>query len=187
MIAIIPARGGSTRIPRKNIKLFHGEPIIAYSINVAKSVCSQTWVSTDDGEIAEIAVRLGARVMYRPEALAVNEVGTQDVMKHALDWLGATGIAFCIYPCAPMLRHSTLYAASNPLRDGKLDYVVPVATWLRDPGQFYAGNADAFRCGRPLLGPRTAILPIDPETECDINTPEDWTKAEVMFKHQRAA
>ena len=74
-VAIIPARGGSRRIPRKNIRPFHGQPIIAYSIEAASMVFGQVWVSTEDAEIAETAHKLGAFVLYRPRALAADVIG----------------------------------------------------------------------------------------------------------------
>ena len=88
-IAIIPARGGSKRIPRKNIKEFHNKPMIAYSIEAAKnSGCfDKVIVSTDDAEIAEVAIQYGAEVPFiRPENISDDFATTLDVMQHAIDW-----------------------------------------------------------------------------------------------------
>lgn len=88
-ICIIPARGGSKRIPRKNIKDFMGKPMIAYSIEAAlKSACfGRIIVSTDDQEIAQVAKTYGAEVPFmRPEALANDHAGTLPVIKHAIEW-----------------------------------------------------------------------------------------------------
>ena len=88
-IAVIPARGGSKRIPKKNIKLFNGKPIIAYSIEAAlTSECFDTViVSTDDNEIAKIATKYGAQVPFmRPDEISDDHATTLDVMKHAIDW-----------------------------------------------------------------------------------------------------
>jgi len=89
-VAIIPARGGSKRIPRKNIKPFHGKPLIAYSIETAlkSKLFDQIIVSTDDEEIADVAKKYGAEVPFiRPKNLADDFTGTADVINHALEWL----------------------------------------------------------------------------------------------------
>jgi pseudaminic acid cytidylyltransferase len=108
-IAIIPARGGSIRIPRKNIREFHAKPIIAYSSDAGKqSKCfERIVVSTDDDEIAGIAREFGAEVPFgRPLSLADAHAGTMDVVKHAVDTLEASGVAFewtcCIYATAAL-------------------------------------------------------------------------------------
>lgn len=180
-VAIIPARGGSRRIPRKNIREFHGKPIIAYSIEAARAALfDQVWVSTEDQEIAEVAIAFKAHVLYRPLDLARDEVGTQEVMKNALAAMPGAEVACCIYPCAPLLRPNVLRRALE-LLVGDRNYIVPVGVWLSDPGQFYIGRADAFRRGVPLIGPGTCLMQIDPGTSCDINTEEDWKRADAMY------
>jgi len=103
-IAIIPARGGSKRIPRKNIKNFHGKPLIAWSIEVAKKagVFDHIIVSTDDAEIAEIAKQHGAKVPFiRPVELSGDHAGTTEVIAHAIRWMNAAqwkvDAVCCIY------------------------------------------------------------------------------------------
>ena len=89
-ICVIPARGGSKRIPRKNIREFNGKPIIAYSIEAAlESNCfEQIIVSTDDNEVAEVAKTYGAKVPFiRPTELSNDYAGTIPVIKHAVEWL----------------------------------------------------------------------------------------------------
>lgn len=111
-IAIIPARGGSQRIPRKNIKLFNGEPMIAHSIRVAlaSGVFDRVIVSTDDQEIADVARACGAEVPFmRPADLADAFTGTAAVIQHALQSVSGTfGQSFeyacCIYATAPLLQ-----------------------------------------------------------------------------------
>ncbi|NCC62103.1 MAG: pseudaminic acid cytidylyltransferase, partial [Verrucomicrobiae bacterium] len=109
-IAIIPARGGSKRIPRKNIRDFCGKPIIAYSIEVAlqSGLFNRVIVSTDDREIADVSQRYGADIPFmRPKALADDYTGTHEVMVHALERMIALGCdadyVCCIYPTAPFL------------------------------------------------------------------------------------
>jgi len=90
VVAIIPARGGSKGIPRKNIKLLAGKPLIAYSIEAAKqsSLVDRVIVSTDDDEIAEVAKRYGAEAPFkRPPELATDSAPTEPVLKHAVEWI----------------------------------------------------------------------------------------------------
>lgn len=110
-VAIIPARGGSQRIPRKNLRLFNGEPIIVWSIRTAlASGCfDQVIVSTDDAQIAEVALAHGAQVPFmRPAELADAYTGTAPVIKHAAEALLSQGLSFdylcCIYATAPLLQ-----------------------------------------------------------------------------------
>lgn len=110
-VAIIPARAGSKRIPKKNIKPFLGKPIIAYSIEVAKKceLFDRIIVSTDSEEISKVAQKCGAEVPFmRPSKLSDDYTGTDDVIKHALNWLESNGdtheFACCIYATAPFLR-----------------------------------------------------------------------------------
>lgn len=184
-IAIIPARGGSRRIPRKNIKLFHGKPIIAYSIETAlnSDLFDRVVVSTDDTEIAEVSVQFGAEIHWRDEESSRNEVGTQEVAARVLEHLNIRcGYSCVIYATAPMLSVQSLINARNLAFARPFNkYVVPVATWLQDPGQFYFGKSRAFLKRVPLIGPYTSMIKIDPRTECDINTPEDWERAERMY------
>lgn len=107
-VAIIPARGGSQRIPRKNIKLFNGEPMIAHSIRaaLASGVFDQVVVSTDDEEIADVARHYGAEVPFmRPADLADAFTGTAAVIQHALGALSCSfDYACCLYATAPLLQ-----------------------------------------------------------------------------------
>jgi pseudaminic acid cytidylyltransferase len=114
-VAIIPARGGSKRIPRKNIKLFDDKPIIAYSIETAlrSGLFERVIVSTDDEEIAGIAETYGAEIPFmRPGELADDHAGTGAVVEHAVAWLEASGAIVeyvcTIYPTAPLLSGAYL-------------------------------------------------------------------------------
>lgn len=114
-VAIIPARGGSKRIPRKNIKQFCGKPIIAHSILAARQsgLFDRIIVSTDDKEISEVASAWGADVPFvRPQELADDHTVTTDVIHHAIEWLHANDTVYeyacCIYPTAPLIRAEDL-------------------------------------------------------------------------------
>lgn len=186
--AVIVARGGSRRIPRKNVKDFMGRPMLAWPIGAAteSGLFSQVYVSTEDSEIAALAHELGARVIQRPTELARDEVGTQEVMRHAV---GAAGIKLgaelcCIYPCTPLLLAQDLRDAHKRMVERELDYVVAVgASPLRDTGWFYYGIAHNFAHGLPLYGPqtRTGLHVIDEARAIDINEQPDWDRAEAAF------
>lgn len=110
-IAIIPARGGSKRIPRKNIRVFCGKPIIAYSISAAQQtgLFDQVVVSTDDEEIASVAREFGATTPFiRPKEIADDFTGTNAVVKHAVAWFNAQSNdvthACCLYATAPLVQ-----------------------------------------------------------------------------------
>lgn len=129
-VAVIPARGGSKRIPRKNIKTFHGQPMIAYSINAAKDAdCfDKIIVSTDDEEIAKVALECGAEVPFiRPKELADDYAGTIPVIQHAIDYISETDPSVsevcCIYATAPFISASAIQDALNILTSQDCSYV----------------------------------------------------------------
>jgi len=126
-IAIIPARGGSKRIPRKNIKEFHGKPMIAYSIEAAKkSGCfDRIIVSTDDDEIASIAKAYGAEVPFlRPADVSDDYATTIDVIQHAILELelNEQDNICCIYATAPFIEVDKLLNGLTLMQVHKLDY-----------------------------------------------------------------
>ena len=132
-IAIIPARGGSKRIPRKNIKQFLGKPIIAYSIEAAlkSNLFDEVIVSTDNKEIAEISIKYGAKVpFYRSEQNSDDFATTVDVLKEVLETYKALGKKIdqcvCIYPTAPFVTKNLLVKAYNKLIESDLDCVFAV-------------------------------------------------------------
>lgn len=133
-IAIIPARGGSKRIPRKNIRLFAGKPMIDYAISAAREsqLFDHLIVSTDDPEIAEISLTLGAEVPFsRPSELSDDHTPTVPVIAHAIRECQAAGWDLnevcCIYPGVPFIRTSDLAAAFELLRrGGGAGYTFPV-------------------------------------------------------------
>lgn len=132
-VAIIPARGGSKRIPHKNIRLFCGQPMIAWPIEaaIASGLFERIIVSTDDPEIAEIAIRLGVEVPFeRPENLANDHAGTLPVIRHAVDWLMQHGTpvthACCIYATAPFLRAEDLKNSRMLMEDPELDFAFSI-------------------------------------------------------------
>ncbi|GIC77290.1 pseudaminic acid cytidylyltransferase [Moritella sp. F3] len=128
-IAVIPARGGSKRIPGKNIKLFHGKPIIAYSIEAAlASACfDKVIVSTDDADIAKVALAYGAEVPFvRPTDIADDHATTMDVIQHAIEWCQSQGMSVdllcCIYATAPFISADDLIKGLTLVSAGDIDY-----------------------------------------------------------------
>ena len=136
-LCVIPARGGSKRIPRKNIKLFRGEPIISYSIKAAlESECfDKVIVSTDDPEIAKVAKAYGAEVPFiRPPELSNDHAGTLPVIRHAIQWYKNHGCAVddvcCIYATAPFVTSIRLLGAHELLVSSGADYCFSVTEYV---------------------------------------------------------
>jgi len=129
-ICIIPARGGSKRIPRKNIKMLNGKPMIAWPIETAlkTSLFDRIIVSTDDPEIADIAISHGAEVPFvRPVELSDDFTSTRDVVIHTLDFLQRENCipkwTCCIYPTTPFLKTEYLLESFHELIQQDLDFV----------------------------------------------------------------
>lgn len=222
-VAVIPARGGSKRIPRKNIRSFVGRPMIAWPLRAARaSGCfDRIIVSTDDNEIAQVAREQGAEVPFvRPPELSDDSCGTIPVIAHAVQWLTGQGDAVeevcCIYATAPFLQAEDLCRGLAALQNSGVDYAFSVTSYAfpiqrafriepsqrltmfqpeheqtrsqdleeawHDAGQFYWGRADAWVGNAPLFGPNSAPVILPRHRVQDIDTPEDWDRAELMFK-----
>ena len=128
-ICVIPARGGSKRIPRKNIRNFHGQPIIAYSIQSAiiSGCFEKIIVSTDDSEIANVALEFGAEVPFeRPAEISDDHATTIDVIQHAIEWCEAQGWQFdkvcCVYATAPFITSADIVQGLSLLEDQDTNY-----------------------------------------------------------------
>ncbi len=137
-VAIIPARGGSKRIPRKNVRTFGDKPMIVWSIEAAlkSGVFDEVIVSTDDDEVAEVARHYGATVPFmRPQEISGDTAGLNQVLRHALHWLkyeggGQPEWLGCVYATAPFLRAEDLRAARDRLRKNpEAEYVISVCTF----------------------------------------------------------
>ena len=148
-IAIITARGGSKRIPKKNIKEFCGKPIIAYSIEAARraAVFDEIMVSTDDSEIADMAQKYGAKVPFlRSRKNADDHATTVDVLIEVLEEYEKIGVEFrtlcCIYPTAPFITAERLRKAMEMLNDTDADSVMPVTAFSFPPmrGMYVKGG-----------------------------------------------
>jgi len=132
-LCLIPARGGSKRIPKKNIKPFLGKPIIAYSIEAAinSNLFSEIMVSTDNEKIAEIAIKYGAKVpFFRTHENSSDFATTFDVIEEVIGAYRKENIEFdnacCLYPCAPFVNSGKLEEAYEEFKKNKRDVVFPV-------------------------------------------------------------
>ena len=135
-IAIIPARGGSKRIPHKNIKPFVGKPIIAYSINAAQktNLFKRIIISTDSEKIAEVSRAYGAEIpFWRPPELSDDYTGLSEVIIHALQWLLDHGEVVeyicCIYPTAPLLKSEYLCRGYELIKDNNAKSAIAVTSF----------------------------------------------------------
>ena len=222
-VAIIPARGGSKRIPRKNIRHFFGKPMLAWSIEAAiKSRCfDQIICSTDDDEIANIAQEYGALTPFvRPKDLSDDHIGTIPVISHAIEYLQSNGnnvdLACCIYATAPFIQPIDLQNSLEKMQNNDLDYCFSVTSYpfpiqrsiritsnkrsmmlqpemfqkrsqdleelYHDAGQFYWGKPQSWLEGRTLFSNNTMPYVLPRYRVQDIDTMEDWKRAELMFK-----
>ena len=227
-MAVIPARGGSKRIPRKNVKLFGGLPMIVWSIQAAvQSKCfNRIIVSTDDTEIAEIAQSNGAEVPFlRPAELSDDYTDTVPVIAHAIDWQRKNGEeptdVCCIYATAPFLRPGDLQRGLDILISTDAEYAFSVTTYAfpiqraiyitketrvemfspeysftrsqdlkeawHDAAQFYWGKSNAWLSGQSIFTSASAPVPLPRYRVQDIDTAEDWARAELMFNVQNQA
>ena len=219
-IAVIPARGGSKRIPRKNIKAFGGKPMIAYAITAAKNsgLFDHVLASTDDAEIASIANAWGAETPFvRPAELANDFTATVPVVAHAIQACEELGWSFdnvcCIYPGVPFIEVEDLQGAFKQLQVGSDDYCFPVAEFPSaiqralkrnsdgemqpfypefqltrtqdlepayfDAGQFYWANKRTWLSNSRIHSSGIGYL-IPSWRVVDIDTPEDWERAELL-------
>lgn len=143
-IAIIPARGGSKRIPRKNLRLFHGLPIIAYAIKAAieSDIFAEVIVSTDDEEIAEVSQSLGAKIPWlRSKDLADDYTTTSRVIQDAVQELkmsrGGLENICCIYPTTPFLKSECIVEGYKTLVEGDWNYVFAGMKVKTNPHRFF--------------------------------------------------
>jgi pseudaminic acid cytidylyltransferase len=148
-VCIIPARGGSKRIPRKNIKLFQGKPLLGHVIEkITGAACfDHIIVSTDDSEIADVASQFGAKTPFtRPAELADDFSTTKQVMAHAFDQLNALGLSShevcCVYPTAIFLRADDLLEGLRQFRTNEWQCVMAAATFLAPVQRSFTRDVD---------------------------------------------
>jgi len=229
-VCVIPARGGSKRIPHKNVKDFHGKPMIAYSVEAAlhSNLFSEVIVSTDDDKIKEVATKWGARVpFHRPANLSDDHTPLAGVLEHALRYLmieekKMIESVCCILATAPFIEVDDLKMGAKILRESKASAVVPVTSFpfpifraleidksntlgmvwpeheltrsndlpetFHDVGQFYWLRVEEFLASKRIYAKDAQALVLPRHRVQDIDTPEDWERAEFIFEalHQNA-
>lgn len=221
-MCVIPARGGSKRIPRKNIKEFLGKPIISYSIKaaIASNCFDEIIVSTDDDEIAEVGIKYGAQVPFiRPDELSDDFSNTMAVVKHALEQKDIKSKAenvCCLYATAPFIDAKILLESYKKfIRSdanyclGITDFPFPIQRAIKvseknrvemfskenslkrsqdleksyhDAGQFCWGKGSAFTKELSIYSGSTLPYILKRELVQDIDSMEDWTRAENMYR-----
>ena len=220
-IAVIPARGGSKRIPRKNIKIFNGKPMIAYAIEVAinSKLFDKVIISSDDEEIISIGKKFGAEIIFkRPLSLSSDETPTAPVIAHAISECGKLGWTInnvcCIYPSVPFLNKNDLIEAFDIFTKKNADFVYPITeyphpvqramrighsgkmeflnsenelkntqdleTTYHDTGQFYWGSVNSWSSQKKMHSNGLGMV-VPSWRFIDIDTPDDWIRAEIMY------
>ncbi len=227
-IAIIPARGGSKRIPQKNIRDFMGKPMLQWAIEAANAcgLFSHIVVSTDDSQIADVAFRSGAQVPFmRPAHLADDYAVTRDVINHAIreceSAYGKFDQCCCIYSTSPFLTADDLSSAFQILQTDAVPFVFSATTYhypiqrafftdeagriqmfqpehaktrsqdlkpaFHDAGMFYWGRSRAFLDNEPMFSGESRPFLIPSHRVCDLDTLEDWERAEWMMQAKMLA
>ena len=224
-VAIIPARGGSKRIPKKNIKPFCGKPMVAHAIEnaLASPYIDSVVVSTDDDAIANVAIKYGAHVPFmRPQELADDFTGTSPVVRHALNTLLEEGwdidYCACVYATSPLLTTSLINTCFDMLDSAdNTDYVFTAARFsfpiqrailqtddggvkpfdefgitqrsqdlppaFHDAGQLYWGHYKTWlNTNKRIFGANSKMVVMPDHLVQDIDTPEDWVRAELLYK-----
>lgn len=187
-ICVIPAKGTSSRIPGKNLRSFHGEPIIGYSIKIAQAcgLFDHVCVSTENETVVGVAKAYNAEIVKRPFELAeINtpDCGTQEVARHAVETYikGGTPVnnVCVLYPTAPLATELDLRRGFT-IMEHVNHYVVSVDPNLTDAGQWYWGRALDFLNRLPLEMNSTFFI-VPSNRVCDINTEADWLRAEELY------
>lgn len=221
-LCVIPARGGSKRIPRKNIKIFNGKPMIAWSIECAikSGMFNDVIVSTDDDEIMKIAKQYGATTPFkRPKALSDDFATTQDVIKHSINEYSRNdaGVEYvcCLYATSPLTFPQDILKAVEIMSKNPTAMVFPATTFdypiqrallinqdgwstmidkkqslvrsqdlpetFHDAGQFYCAKIDRWKSDIPILEESKPLI-IPRWRAQDIDTEEDWKRAEIIAR-----
>lgn len=222
-LAIIPARGGSKRIPAKNIKEFAGKPLIAYSIQAAQNsqLFDKIIVSTDSEDVADVARHFGAEVPFlRPAELSDDIVGTRPVTSHAIkfcqDNFFDPEYTCCIYATAPFLQPEYIRQGLDALKQHQdkafsfsvTSFAFPIQRAIsvsekgiapmfpesigsrsqdleeayHDAGQFYWGRSEDYLSSKSIFSEHSLPVILPRHLVQDIDTPEDWYRAELMYQ-----
>ena len=187
VLGVIPARGGSKRIPRKNLRLLRGQPLIAYTIDAAEKsrLLTHYVVSTDDQEIARVASDLGAYVVKRPEELADDLTSSDAVALHALEWMDCREFSYfdmvlVLHPTSPIRNPDHIDKAIETLRNSDATSLASVEYAKRS----YRHNASIYATKVPfttLYNDQTIPFLMDKAHSLDIDDETDWKLAEMLI------
>tara|TARA_Y100000031_G_scaffold120891_1_gene135190 strand:- start:819 stop:1514 length:696 start_codon:yes stop_codon:yes gene_type:complete len=224
VIAIIPARGRSKRIPGKNYKKFNGRPIIASTIRKLKEskIFDRIIVSTDSKKIANISIKMGAEIPFiRSKFLSNDYTSTLSVVSNCVRFLCNQGHEFdyvcCVYAPNPFLQINDLKKGLNKIKKNKYNYVLSAITFqfpffrsftyshsqgikmlisknlnkrsqdlkeiICDAGQFYWGHKESWIYEKKLFSKKSGIIKIPTWRYHDIDTPENWKRAEIFSRY----
>jgi CMP-N-acetylneuraminic acid synthetase len=200
ILGIIPARGGSKRIPKKNIKLICGKPLIAWTIEAAKrsKLLDKFVISTEDEEIAAISRKFGAEVLNRPLELATDEATTTSVVQNVLKKIDAD-IVVLLQPTSPIRDPNLIDYCIRRFIDTGADslatgftfdcrnystcelYGIKLKDFFCDDGNIYVWKADLIRKGEKI-GKKFEKVPLDKEQNMEIDDEFDFWLAEQVLK-----
>jgi CMP-N,N'-diacetyllegionaminic acid synthase len=189
VLGVIPARGGSKRIPRKNIRPLHGSPLIAYTIRACQASENLTsWiVSTEDEQIRDVALSFGAYVVRRPEELATDLTSSDEVALHALEWMGpGYDIVVLLHPTSPIRNPRHIDRAIQILCASDAPSLASVEYAKRS----YRHNASIYAVKTPftkLYDENTIPFLMDKKHSLDIDDEMDWQIAETWLKTPNTA
>jgi N-acylneuraminate cytidylyltransferase len=193
-VAVIPARGGSKRIPRKNIKDFCGKPMIAWPIEVAKQseLFDRIMVSTDDEEVAEISKSCGAEVLFmRPEELSDDHTGITEVIAHAISWMQEQkwklGVVCCFYPTSVFLTKDDLKKGFDAMSDGNWSYAFSVTDYeypiFRSFKENSLGGVEMFFPEQFENRSQDLTIALHDAAQFYWGKPEAWLNHSKLFDH----
>lgn len=202
IVAVIPARGGSKGIPRKNIKEFCGQPLINWSIKEAlkSKYIDEVYVSTEDAEIANIAEAAGAKILWRPEDLATDDATTKDVLRHFVNNIECDTLVV-LQPTSPIRILGIIDKAIERFFETKVDTLATGFTsyeyewtsvdntprqklqgWFYDDGNIYVHKPDYLKEGE-YWGEKKEKMIIDRYYNYEIDTEVDWVILEALMNY----
>lgn len=208
MKIIIPARGGSKRIPNKNLIKLHNRPLISYVIEASQKLTDEVYVSTDSPEIQAAAEKCGAKVVKRPASLATDTATTNSVIKHFLDTVKNTDSFACVQATSPLLESNYLQSGFEKLAEKNYDSIVSVTKstsffwneygapinfeknrkprtqdmqpWYAENGAFYITTKKSFLQNINLVGKNVGFIVMPQLLSFEIDTYEDYILVEKI-------
>lgn len=175
---IIPARGGSKRIPRKNIAEFCGKPLIAWSIECAKAsqYIKRVYVSSEDEEILKISTKYGAIAIKRPQELAMDLTSTEDTLVHALNHMDSPDVVVFLQATSPVREAVDIDDAITQFLAMGVNSLFSISTSQKENGSIYIFKSGVFKKRGDIKASNTAVFVMPEWKSCDIDYPKDMKK-----------